>query len=421
MQSPAVLLIAVAGLLLSSRFAPMASAQIGYVLKSQGEFNYHRYDYGPDRKSGDYGSPPDNRATMDIRRLELANYFYIQPSLFVEAEIEFEHGGTGSALELEYEEFGEYEFEGEKGGEVVLESFHVTKSFSNALNLRAGLFTVPVGLTNGRAVPTDFFTTDRPESELALIPSTWNETGLLGFGRAGAFDYRLGIVNGLDATGFTSEFWVVEGHQKKFELVNATALAGVARLEYYGPLGTTLGASIYHGNSTPNRPKKDMEGIDGYVTITDAHAILRQGGLIFRGLLLYGHLQNADLISEKNSRLSRNLQVPRTPVAAGALAYYGEIGYDVISLFRRDAPHALYPFFRYEYYNTMYEVDPGIFADPRFNRDVFTAGLNFVIKPAFVIKADYSHRILGDGQYNDENTIGLSLGYSGTFLDTRAH
>lgn len=54
-------------------------------------------------------------------------------------EIEFEYGGTGSAREIEwYEENGEYEVEIEKGGEVALEQFHITKLIHPAFNIRAG-------------------------------------------------------------------------------------------------------------------------------------------------------------------------------------------------------------------------------------------------------------------------------------------
>ena len=42
-------------------------------------------------------------------------------------EIEFEHGGTGSSYEKEYEEGGEWESEVEKGGEVELEQFWLQK------------------------------------------------------------------------------------------------------------------------------------------------------------------------------------------------------------------------------------------------------------------------------------------------------
>ena len=46
-------------------------------------------------------------------------------------EIEFEHGGTESAVEIEEEEAGEYEAEVERGGEVALEQFWINKEWLN--------------------------------------------------------------------------------------------------------------------------------------------------------------------------------------------------------------------------------------------------------------------------------------------------
>lgn len=54
------------------------------------------------------------------------------------SEIEFEHGGTESAIEVEDEEAGEFEKEIERGGEVALEQFWIQKSFCSGFNIRAG-------------------------------------------------------------------------------------------------------------------------------------------------------------------------------------------------------------------------------------------------------------------------------------------
>ena len=88
-------------------------------------------------------------------------------------EIEFEHTGTGSAVEQEFEEAGEWEQEVEKGGEVELEQFWIQKSFSKQFNLRVGHIVVPVGLNNSRHEPLNFFTVYRPEGENTILPSTW--------------------------------------------------------------------------------------------------------------------------------------------------------------------------------------------------------------------------------------------------------
>ena len=101
-------------------------------------------------------------------------------------EIEFEHGGTEAAVEIESEETGEYEQEVERGGEVALEQFWLQKSFlSNKLNVRLGHIVVPVGATNSHHLPTEFFNVFRPEGENTIIPCTWHETGISIWGQVG--------------------------------------------------------------------------------------------------------------------------------------------------------------------------------------------------------------------------------------------
>ena len=80
-------------------------------------------------------------------------------------EIEFEHGGTESAVEMEAEEAGEWEKEVERGGEVALEQFWIQKSFGKGFNIRGGHMVIPVGYTNAHHLPTEFFTVYRPEGE----------------------------------------------------------------------------------------------------------------------------------------------------------------------------------------------------------------------------------------------------------------
>ncbi len=393
------------------------ASESGFEIEGYGEILYQHYDYGPDRRSGADGAPEDSRSIVDIPRAVFEMKYFFDDDLRLEAEIEFEHGGTGSAMELEYEEFGEYEHEVEKGGEVVLEELHLTKRFSDHFSLRAGRLILPVGLTNKEHEPDDYFTATRPEGEMSIIPVTWNEIGLQGFGAVGDLEWMLMVVNGLDATGFTSENWIVEGHQTRFETIRATDPAVVARLDYSPLSWMTIGASFYRGNSTGNRPKEDMEGISGVVMIAEGDLRINRGPLVIRGEFLNGTLTNAPEISSKNSRISKNLQVPRTPVASAARAWSVEGGYDVFSLIDADSPIRLLPFIRYEYYNSMEETEGTTFADPRFERTLLTGGINLHPIKGLVLKADYSHRKLGLDRYNDENTFSIGVGYVGTFLE----
>lgn len=94
------------------------------------------------------------------------------------SEIEFEHGGTESAVEMEAEETGEWEKEIERGGEVALEQLWINKEFRPWIQVRAGHMVVPVGSLNSNHLPNEFFTVYRPEGEATILPSTWHQTGI---------------------------------------------------------------------------------------------------------------------------------------------------------------------------------------------------------------------------------------------------
>ena len=104
-------------------------------------------------------------------------------------------------------------------------------------------------------------------------------------------------------------------------------------------------------------------------------------------------------------------------VAKNAASYAGEIGYNVVSLFN-DSKNAIrvFPFVRYEYYNTIEDVADGITADRRFKVSAFTVGVNYYALPNLVVKADYINRRIGGGDFNGENQISVGLAYVGWFL-----
>ena len=185
-------------------------------------------DYGINRfYGGNDGNKRDHRNTISIPRFVLALDYKFTPKWILGAEIEFESGGVGTAYEIENSENGEYETEVEKGGEVALEQFHITRLIHPSFNVRAGHLILPIGLTNSHHEPINFFGTTRPEGETTIIPSTWHETGLEIFGTFGQdyanFDYQALITTGLNACGFDRNNWVQGGKQGIFEEDNFTS------------------------------------------------------------------------------------------------------------------------------------------------------------------------------------------------------
>lgn len=235
-----------------------------------GEIQFTYFDHGADQTQ-EGGSGSDNRLVFDLTRFVLNLEAELGGGFKFESEIEFEHGGTGSALELEFEEFGEYEHEVENGGEVILEELYIEKELTDGLEVKVGRFYVAIGLLSSRHKPTDYLGSRRPESEVTVLPAVWDEIGIALEATPGDWELTLQLVNGLDSTGFSSQYWIGSGHQARFEVSRATDLAVASRVDYKGVPGLVFGASGYTGNTTGNRPKPDLKGRFAPVLVGDLH------------------------------------------------------------------------------------------------------------------------------------------------------
>jgi hypothetical protein len=386
-----------------------------FRIGSYAEILFQHMNYGPDRVKDPAGAPSDNRSLISLPRTIFAFDYKFRDDIVLSTEVEFEYGGTGSAMELEYEEGGEYEMEIEKGGEVVLEQFHITKRFAPWLNVRAGHIIVPIGLTNAHHEPIFFFGTVRPEGEMTILPCTWHETGISVLGYLPKFRYEVMLVNGLDPNAFSDIHWIQEGKQGIFESSVMTSPALAGRLEYTGVKGLRLGASGYFNNTSKNASKPEkISSIKAPVTIGTFDAQYLYNNIAVRANFVYGNLGDAMELSKINKRISKNTNFPRTNVAKNAMAYSIEAGYNILSFF--PTKEKLLPFVRYEYYNSAEKVAAGMTEMPINRRQVWTAGLNYQLLPNIILKADYAMRILNRGAYNQENTLGVALVYTGWLI-----
>lgn len=371
------------------------------------------FDHGPDQTRPG-GSESDSRLEFDLARFVIEIEGEMFAGIGFEAEIEFEHGGTGSALEIEYEEFGEFEQEIEKGGEVIIEELYLRKKFGQWGKLKAGRFYLAFGLIQFLNRPTDYLAARRPEAELSIIPAVWDEIGVsFQYYVNKNLDVTLQLVNGLDSAFFGSLGFVREGHQKKFEMVKADGLAIVGRVDYKLPeWGFLVGTSAYYGfNTNADRPEDDLEDVDSPILLVDIHTILQHDKWRGSGVAIYGHLWNAEEISERNSRLPNNLGAPRTAVSDQAFAAWGEVGYNINNFVGLDYLHRVEPFVRVDYYDTVYSPRESLFDNPRFERTVLTGGLSYTFANSIFVKLDYGYRILGSSDFRNESTVNLAWGF----------
>ncbi|MBR1792150.1 MAG: hypothetical protein IJ764_00725 [Bacteroidales bacterium] len=336
------------------------------------------------------------------------------------SEIEFEHGGTESAVELEAEESGEFEKEIERGGEVALEQFWIQKSFSNVINIRAGHLVVPVGATNNAHEPNNFFGVYRPEGENTIFPCTWHETGIEVWGRWRGWKYSVMAIPALNSSYFNEDGWVHDGSASPYEFRVANNLAVAARIDNYTFRGLRLSLSGYAGNSFNNDIRTNTaskyENTKGLVLIGSFDFSYQMMGFVFRGNADYGHLGDADVIAVYNKSLSHSTSSPYPLSIMGEEGYAVgfEMGYDIFRLFRgRVGGRQLTLFARYDNYDSY--IPAGIRSDIAWcKRECISAGINYRPLPQIIIKAEGGIRILPQ-QYNNEPWFAMGITWAGMF------
>ena len=374
--------------------------------------NYLRYDSPQDYKD-------DKHGRFDLPHVVLGYDFGKGWSMGM--EIEFEHGGTESAVEIEEHEGGEYETEVERGGEVALEQFWIQKSFCPEFNIKLGHMVIPVGATNAHHLPTEFFGVYRPEGENTIMPCTWHETGLSIWGRAGDWRYEAMLLPGLDSDRFNDKEWIKGGAGSPYEFKIANAMAGAVRVDNYSVKGLRLSVSGYAGNTFSNTLKKATnaiyDNVKGTVLIGSFDFHYNDHNWVARGNFDYGHLSDAALITRYNQSFSNDSPAKKRPVATSAISTGVEVGYDLFGWLgkkQQEKGRKFYLFGRYEYYDSMYKTEDAVTDYEEYGRQRIAFGVNYYPMKDIVLKGEYSLGIL-KSKFNNEPAVSLGVAYSGFF------
>ena len=337
-------------------------------------FGYGEINYTRPRQD-----TPQAQAQADVRRAVIGIGHRFSDSLKLISEYEFEHAVTSSTDK----------------GEAEVEQFYLDYKLSDRMNLKAGLFLMPIGLMNENHEPTHYFGVQRNEVETRIIPTTWREVGL---GLYGTLDSGLQYDAGV-STGFSIHKWdstlgpgspLSTVHQEG-QMAAARDLAFYSALHYVGVPGLRFGGGVWSGNSGQgNAPHladnatPDLSGISGRVTLWNLDATYSLGNLDLRALYARGSIGQAGAINDA--------LVASNPAITGFVPSKFDGGYLQASyrLFER-GDLALTPFLRWERYNTQLEMPAGYeaSADPKNNERVITAGASLFLTHNAVFKADY--------------------------------
>ncbi|WP_041745006.1 coiled-coil domain-containing protein [Coraliomargarita akajimensis] len=253
-------------------------------------------------------------------------------------------------LELEHSLAGEG-----KPGEVELEQAFIRMDWTESFSTDAGLFILPIGITNETHEPNTFYGVERNNVEKYIIPTTWWEGGLKAsytFSSGLALDAA--VTSGLDTSG--DEGYIRGGRQKVASAtLNEAAVTG--RVKYTGIAGLELAGSMFYQNDLAQTDASvDYSGL-----LSTAHAIYNYKGFGFKALYarwdLSGDLTNPDAEEQQGYFLEPSYRFRFSDT-------YGELGL----------------YFRYSNFEYF---DGGLFEN-----EIYEVGINYWPVENVVFKAD---------------------------------
>jgi len=326
---------------------------------------YGKMDYTNYRDS-------DKVSSLDMYRFILyANYEFSDRVKLI-SELEWEHGGREST-----------------GGYAIVEQAYLDIKATNNLSFKIGHVLVPMGHVNLFHEPTAFNAVNRPEVEKYIIPSTWHENGIIAHGNIiDGVSYQVGVVAGLDA-GKDSKGKGIRSMRQNGQKSKADDFAMVARVDYKGALGVSIGGSIYSGNA--DQSNKALSGVK--TTLSEIHATYNINGLKLRALYAMNKTDNAKKIALLN----------QTGALGEGSGFYINTSYDINEEWT--------PFIRFEKYNLKEERFDATGTKIASPDDVINTTIGINYKPALnvVLKANYVKR---DNAGTDDDRVELGMGYS---------
>ena len=339
-----------------------------------GEFNYNRYR-------------DDERTTKaDLRRFVFGFGHNFNDRLSFNSEVEFEHGVVSNTDQ----------------GEAEIEQAYLNYKFSDAVNVKGGLFLVPLGILNVTHEPPTFYGVERNEVETRIIPTTWRELGVGVHGLIGqGFRYDVGVTTGFNAGKLDDPSFGIRSAHQEGQLADARDLSIYGALNYRSP-GWLVGGGFFTGNTGQNGQANPLlKGVAAKLKLWDLHAKYSGHGWDLQALYAAGTLGDADRI---NAAL---LATSATPFAAprSLKGWYGQAAYHLY----RQGDLDFAPFVRFEGYRIEQQEDPanGLLQDPNNFERVRTIGFNLRIHPQVVIKADVQRY----GTDRTKDRLNLGLGY----------
>lgn len=288
------------------------------------------------------------------------------------------------------------EIEVEHAREIWVEFAYVDFKVNDNVTLRGGLVLLPLGLVNEFHEPNVFLGARRPLVEQQILPSTWRENGFGAVGSAGPVTYRAFVVNGLNASGFTSAG--LRGGRQRGAEARAADLAFAGRVDFSPVPGTFVGGGLYSGGSD----QALYPNVDVGTTIGEVHGQAQIRGFDLRALYARAVLDDVAKLNQARNLTGVN--------GIGELQQggYAQLGYNVLS--QTAFQTAVTPYYRFERLNTHSEVPAGFAIDPSRNITAHTFGVE--VKPINNIVVKFDYQAIGNKARTGRDQFNIGLGYS---------
>lgn len=311
----------------------------------------------------------DKQSKLDMYRFILYVNYEFSDRVKLISEIEWEHGGREKT-----------------GGYGIVEQAYLDFKVTDNHAIKVGHVLVPMGHVNLYHEPTSFNAVSRPQTEKYIIPSTWHENGIMAHGNLGSgLSYQAGIVAGLNANKGTDIRHMRQNGQKS----QADDFGMVARLDYKGASGFSIGASVYEGKAEQGHDA--LAGVE--TSLAEVHAGYNLNGIQLRALYAMNQVKHADKVAIAHEGKSK----------AEGSGFYVNVAYDINNEWT--------PFIRYESLNSAEKIFDKTGQEVASPDDVTNSTIGINYKPAknVVLKANY---VLRDNKGTDDNLFEMGMGYS---------
>lgn len=347
---------------------------------------------------------------FDAARFVLLPTYAITDNIIFNAEIEFEHAGSG------------FDNDDKLHGTAEIEQLWIDFKIIDQFNWRApGIDLVPIGYINQHHEPTQFYSVGRPELYNGLIPSTWKVPSSSVYGTISedlkyqlmvsasnedfgdAFDARTELrtvpppgtpyfpgIDGLNALTFSRP--PLGDFQ---QLSDAVAVSG--RLDFTPTFWPGFAASVsgyYSPNVVPRGAHDEFGNFLGKSNLAMFDAEFRYR-VPDTGLELRGEYVRAQFGHPENLR-ANNDGDPFNNVGRSMFGYSGEVAYHVPLGTILKSDWEAVPFYRYTYQNLQTAGFAGTDADlptGAGQRQFHTVGLAVFPSPKLALKATYQRII----------------------------